>query len=521
MKSARKCFNDAKQLFKDNDRLERKGNNLFKNAALIRMAGNKGIAENYVDKNQLPPLDFPPIVKDAFSDLKQASPGFYYLVGGAVESLINKSEMPPADLDLFALDASEERLIKNGHSASPHISNLLTKTNKNEPDKLPVDVVLAGKAYVSVNSIKTNATSRDFTIAAIYCDENGKLYDPLGRGITDCKNKILRPIGPAGVCLAKDPVRILRAMHYISHNCYTPTPDLAQALLSWKADLTPQKKQHLAHVLHKHLDCVDNKKYIETLKKYGLVEKLFGINPAEEDSLTINQLRLQAGLAVPYNGLPKEPHPDLIAKWRQIVVNHAEITPILTAKEPEIVTQKAAPQSILLTPPIPNIESKIEEKIDIIPVKPAHNSDKPVETPISPVKSRQSIFTTVTPTKKTACYSEAKANNITGFIFRKALRSVNEESINKQELANAKTIICDFLKNQPVLHEQKVYEALVNRLSGVVHKSLYAKPYLQLLNPWNKAATYGFRLNYITHPEEALCVENISNTHAATKAPSI
>ena len=65
-----------------------------------------------------------------------------------------------------------------------------------------------------VKDINIDYKRRDFTINAIYIDENYKILDPSGFGINDLKNRILRIIGNPENKIKEDPLRILRAKRF-------------------------------------------------------------------------------------------------------------------------------------------------------------------------------------------------------------------------------------------------------------------------------------------------------------------
>lgn len=63
---------------------------------------------------------------------------------------------------------------------------------------------------------KEDAARRDFTMNALYCDTQGKLFDYFG-GIEDAKNGRVRFIGDANVRIAEDALRILRFFRFFAH----------------------------------------------------------------------------------------------------------------------------------------------------------------------------------------------------------------------------------------------------------------------------------------------------------------
>ena len=67
-----------------------------------------------------------------------------------------------------------------------------------------------------VKDIYQDYVRRDFTINAIYIDENFQIIDPSGLGIKDLNDKLIRFIGEPSKRINEDPLRILRAERFES-----------------------------------------------------------------------------------------------------------------------------------------------------------------------------------------------------------------------------------------------------------------------------------------------------------------
>lgn len=65
-----------------------------------------------------------------------------------------------------------------------------------------------------VKSIREDYIRRDFTINAIYIDENFNVFDPSELGLKDLQNGIIRFIGNPEKRIKEDPLRILRAERF-------------------------------------------------------------------------------------------------------------------------------------------------------------------------------------------------------------------------------------------------------------------------------------------------------------------
>lgn len=67
---------------------------------------------------------------------------------------------------------------------------------------------------IFINDINVDYLRRDFTINAIYIDENYKVIDPSKHGVEDLNNKVLLFIGNPLDRVKEDPIRILRGERF-------------------------------------------------------------------------------------------------------------------------------------------------------------------------------------------------------------------------------------------------------------------------------------------------------------------
>lgn len=68
---------------------------------------------------------------------------------------------------------------------------------------------------VFVKTPEEDYLRRDFTIGAIYIDENYNIIDPTKRGVKDLQNRQLVVIGDPLIRFKEDPLRLLRAKRFI------------------------------------------------------------------------------------------------------------------------------------------------------------------------------------------------------------------------------------------------------------------------------------------------------------------
>ena len=81
-----------------------------------------------------------------------------------------------------------------------------------------------------IKDINEDYKRRDFTINAIYIDEDYKVKDVSKDGVNDINNKILRFIGDPTKRIKEDPLRILRAKRFIVEYGLTPEKETLKAL---------------------------------------------------------------------------------------------------------------------------------------------------------------------------------------------------------------------------------------------------------------------------------------------------
>jgi poly(A) polymerase len=145
-------------------------------------------------------------------------------VGGAVrDALLGR---PVADIDVattLSPEAVIERLGKAGittvptglghgtvSARLPHRSIEITTLRRDvETDGRHARVAL-------IDDWNEDARRRDFTINALYLDQAGKLYDPVG-GLTDLRAGRVRFIGNAEARIGEDALRLLRFYRFFAH----------------------------------------------------------------------------------------------------------------------------------------------------------------------------------------------------------------------------------------------------------------------------------------------------------------
>ena len=142
-------------------------------------------------------------------------------VGGCVRDLISNKDT--LDID-FATSLPPNKIKKKLEASNIIFDNSfenygsikITLNNKNyEVNTLRKDLDYDGRHanVLFTQDWRQDALRRDFTINAIYCDLNGRVYDPF-KGIDDLKNGIVRFIGDPIKRIQQDFLRALRYFRF-------------------------------------------------------------------------------------------------------------------------------------------------------------------------------------------------------------------------------------------------------------------------------------------------------------------
>ena len=125
-------------------------------------------------------------------------------------------------------------------------------------------------------SWQADAERRDFTMNALYMDEGGNLYDPVG-GLADVKEGRLRFIGEARKRLAEDYLRFLRALRFRAQypNLWMADSDRA-ALVDALEGLASLSAERIATELRKLCEGAGAEAMIAEMSALGVDKALFG-----------------------------------------------------------------------------------------------------------------------------------------------------------------------------------------------------------------------------------------------------
>ena len=161
-------------------------------------------------------------------------------VGGCVrDSLLNRA-VTDVDMATTAVPAAVlERLQQHGIKALKHglehgtVTAVLEDKQNIEITTLRKDIKTDGRHAVVAFTEEwvVDAARRDFTMNALYADNTGQIYDPLGTGINDAQQGIVRFIGDPEARIKEDALRIFRYFRFLPvyHHSENPVEDDALA----------------------------------------------------------------------------------------------------------------------------------------------------------------------------------------------------------------------------------------------------------------------------------------------------
>lgn len=114
-----------------------------------------------------------------------------------------------------------------------------------------------------------DAARRDFTINAVYMDQNGKIFDLLGWGLHDLTHRRVRFIGDAATRIHEDHLRILRFFRFSLYYAHTLDPDGLLACEKFARSVLTLSKERVSGEMFKiitHDGCVNILKMMQNTR---------------------------------------------------------------------------------------------------------------------------------------------------------------------------------------------------------------------------------------------------------------
>jgi len=153
-------------------------------------------------------VELPASISKILFSFIQAS---YYvlIVGGAVRDFLLKKV--PVDVDIIT-NMPASMLLSHFHEYSIHAAPYVLGLYQISIAGLKIDISYCDTAvFISNAAFMQNALTRAFTVNALYCDFQGRIYDPLKTGLLDLLNhRVLRLISIEHSWFEYDPFLLLR-----------------------------------------------------------------------------------------------------------------------------------------------------------------------------------------------------------------------------------------------------------------------------------------------------------------------
>jgi poly(A) polymerase len=209
--------------------------------------------------------------------------GSLWLVGGAVrDELLGRPE--PNDWDIVTELSSGELaklLFEKGLSAVPPVTYARFGTALVRVYGADIELATARresyapesrKPEVEPASLQEDAYRRDFTVNALLRNlHSGELADPLGKGLSDLRAKVLRtPLDPKDT-FRDDPLRMLRAVRFVWTLGFRPAEGLYEAIRAERERLGIISAERIRDELVKLLRLAEADRALEDLRATGLL----------------------------------------------------------------------------------------------------------------------------------------------------------------------------------------------------------------------------------------------------------
>lgn len=252
----------------------------------------------------LPSLSSEPWLKDpalrrVFAALAAAG-GEARVAGGAVRNTLLGE--PVNDIDI-ATTLTPERIIAAGEKARLGVHptgiahgtiTLVTGGKPFEVTSLRVDVETYGrKARVAfTDDWEADARRRDFTMNALYCSGDGKIYDPT-KGYPDILRKRVRFVGEPAARIKEDYLRILRFFRFHArYGAGAPDAKGLAACIRYRSKLKELSSERIRQEIFKLLEARRANATIKLMAARNVLKVLF--TPVSDLSAFLRMTKIDA-----------------------------------------------------------------------------------------------------------------------------------------------------------------------------------------------------------------------------------
>lgn len=178
---------------------------------------------------------------------------------------ITSDALPPDIVQLF-----DDR---EGFTAIPAIQDYSSVSLVYQDNSYRINTFRTGEEHRFSDSIEEELNHNDFSMNSIAYNEKTGLVDPLG-GIADINNLVIKCCGSLPDKLAKDPVRILRAVRFEAQLGFTMDASLLQAIDALKDTLSFDGSEKVCNELTQIMLTDKPSVSIRRLLELGLLERL-------------------------------------------------------------------------------------------------------------------------------------------------------------------------------------------------------------------------------------------------------
>jgi poly(A) polymerase len=210
-----------------------------------------------------------------------------YFVGGCVRDLLLGLIPKDFDISTEARPRQIRRLFRNSRIigrrfklAHVHFGDKIievatfrrTPEGSGEPGVQVPDLLITRDN--EFGNAEQDAVRRDFTINALLYDvRSGEVIDYVG-GVQDLNDRVLRTIGDPAVRFAEDPVRMLRAVKFMSRLGLAAAPDLDAAMRAAADSIERSAPPRVLEEIYKLMTCGQAGTALDLFVDYGLMQRL-------------------------------------------------------------------------------------------------------------------------------------------------------------------------------------------------------------------------------------------------------
>jgi poly(A) polymerase len=213
-------------------------------------------------------------------------------VGGCVRDGLLGLDQAGRDLDLATAEPPEQaralleaagfRVIPTGLAHGTVTA--VTDARRFEITTLRRDVATDGRhaSVAFTDDFQADAARRDFTINAMSCDQEGRLFDYFG-GRADLVAGKIRFVGPAAQRIAEDFLRILRFFRFFAHYARSaPDPEALRACAEAAAEIARLSGERVQVEMRKLLEANDPLPALRLMAETGVLAQLLPGTPGED-----------------------------------------------------------------------------------------------------------------------------------------------------------------------------------------------------------------------------------------------